>query len=188
MKPIYLEKLIAIILSIYSVSFGDIKSKIRNGKISRARAAFCYLARKYFNLSYPIIGSLINKDHSSVIYAVKNFDPFVLEGKMKKLSFSLSDYIASPAYLETQTRATKSRWSKLFQERGCKCQFCGFNDVVEIHHIVSLKAGGTNDLFNLLVLCPNHHSLLHHGLLIINPEKFPLIKIPIDLSTEAGDK
>jgi hypothetical protein len=40
-----------------------------------------------------------------------------------------------------------------------KCILCGFDAVVDVHHIIPQREGGTNDLTNLAVLCPNHHRL-----------------------------
>jgi len=42
-----------------------------------------------------------------------------------------------------------------------KCQNCGFGAKKEIHHIVPLPRGGTNNPGNLAVLCPNCHALVH---------------------------
>lgn len=48
---------------------------------------------------------------------------------------------------------------------GAKCVICGFNHVTAVHHIVSIKNGGTNALENLVTLCPNHHYMAHAGLI-----------------------
>lgn len=45
-------------------------------------------------------------------------------------------------------------------ETGFQCFICGWHeDSCDIHHIVPRNKGGTNDLSNLSVLCPNHHRL-----------------------------
>ena len=41
-----------------------------------------------------------------------------------------------------------------------KCHLCVFDRFVHLHHI-----NGKNDNENLMPLCPNHHELLHRGLL-----------------------
>jgi len=48
---------------------------------------------------------------------------------------------------------------------GGKCVMCGFSVVTAVHHIVSKKTGGTNEITNLVTLCPNHHYMAHAGLL-----------------------
>lgn len=40
-----------------------------------------------------------------------------------------------------------------------KCVVCGFNLVVDIHHIVRRKSGGKDTHDNLVTLCPNHHRM-----------------------------
>lgn len=45
------------------------------------------------------------------------------------------------------------------------CRICGFSLAVHGHHIIPKKLGGTNDLDNIVTLCPNHHALAHAGIL-----------------------
>jgi len=40
-----------------------------------------------------------------------------------------------------------------------KCIVCGFDEIVEVHHIDENRSN--NDVKNLVFLCPNHHYLLH---------------------------
>lgn len=39
------------------------------------------------------------------------------------------------------------------------CQICGFDKVVELHHLD--KNHKNNSEFNLVGLCPNHHKMIH---------------------------
>lgn len=48
---------------------------------------------------------------------------------------------------------------------GGKCVICHFEHATAVHHIVSVHNGGTNELTNLVTLCPNHHYMVHAGLL-----------------------
>jgi 5-methylcytosine-specific restriction endonuclease McrA len=47
------------------------------------------------------------------------------------------------------------------------CVVCGwepprrFSRLLHVHHIVPVAAGGTHERENLILLCPNHHSLAH---------------------------
>ena len=46
------------------------------------------------------------------------------------------------------------------------CGLCGFDGVVDVHHIegVDKKEGRSlKDIDNLIVLCPNHHAMYHRG-------------------------
>lgn len=40
-----------------------------------------------------------------------------------------------------------------------KCVVCGYNEVIDVHHIDENRQN--NDPRNLVILCPNHHALLH---------------------------
>jgi len=46
------------------------------------------------------------------------------------------------------------------------CELCGWNEATrDIHHIVPVSQGGTNTLCNIIVLCPNHHRMVHKNLI-----------------------
>jgi len=62
---------------------------------------------------------------------------------------------------------------------GYRCQICGQYigaeygaKVVEAHHIDYFVQSLNNDANNLLVLCPNHHSIIHEVNTIFNRKKF----------------
>ncbi len=56
------------------------------------------------------------------------------------------------------------------------CEVCGWNETTrDIHHITSPLKGGTNDLFNVVVVCPNHHRLIHNNL-VSQDDLFLIIK------------
>jgi hypothetical protein len=44
-----------------------------------------------------------------------------------------------------------------------RCMICGFEDAVDVHHVVGRRHQGSNDPSNLAVLCPNHHRLADQG-------------------------
>lgn len=46
-----------------------------------------------------------------------------------------------------------------------RCRICGFREAIHAHHIVAKSQRGSNGLENLITLCPNHHALVHAGLL-----------------------
>jgi HNH endonuclease len=57
----------------------------------------------------------------------------------------------------------------LLHEAGYRCSNPACRSIItlEIHHIEFVSAGGSNDPSNLLVLCPNCHSLHHTGIISI---------------------
>jgi hypothetical protein len=48
---------------------------------------------------------------------------------------------------------------------GDACSLCGWSRCVEYCHIIPAKDGGTIHPDNIVVLCPNHHTLFDRGLL-----------------------
>lgn len=51
---------------------------------------------------------------------------------------------------------------KIKLQRGNKCEMCGWDKGnCDVHHIKPKSKGGTDDISNLIVLCPNCHRLQH---------------------------
>lgn len=46
---------------------------------------------------------------------------------------------------------------------GNVCYNCGCTEAVELHHVVPLKFGGTNNLSNIVALCHRCHMAAHYG-------------------------
>lgn len=53
-----------------------------------------------------------------------------------------------------------------------RCALCGFDIVVEVHHIKCIGSfpgtslvADVNNLSNLIYLCPNHHAMVEKGLI-----------------------
>ena len=53
---------------------------------------------------------------------------------------------------------------KRLKELESKCFFCGYDIIVEIHHIIPKCKGGGDNAHNLINLCPNCHRLIHRGI------------------------
>lgn len=66
---------------------------------------------------------------------------------------------------QPNSRATIVRKLKklLLAERGYKCEECSFKvvEILQVHHVVRRCDGGSNELNNLKLLCPNCHALKH---------------------------
>jgi len=49
-----------------------------------------------------------------------------------------------------------------------RCEICGTDkELLQSHHITSKCYGGSNSVWNLAFICPNCHSSVHEGLVII---------------------
>lgn len=69
---------------------------------------------------------------------------------------------------------------KLFY--GYRCQICGDNFankyncvIAEAHHIVFFVSSLNNDASNIIVLCPNHHRIIHKANPVFEREKYSFI-------------
>ncbi|MCA1670458.1 MAG: HNH endonuclease, partial [Thermomicrobia bacterium] len=47
------------------------------------------------------------------------------------------------------------------RQYGHRCAQCGIGGVLHVHHIIPRARGGSNDLSNLVPLCPTCHALAH---------------------------
>ena len=65
------DKIIRAVCSEFGISLSDIRSRSRSVKYTVPRHTASYLIRTKTNMSYPAIGKLFNRDHSSVISSVE---------------------------------------------------------------------------------------------------------------------
>ena len=73
----------------------------------------------------------------------------------------------NPNYKHGTNQGAAKNVAKLFYRQ--QCILCGFDVVVEVHHIIPKSNGGTNDAYNLAILCPNHHAMAGRNL--ISPDE-----------------
>jgi 5-methylcytosine-specific restriction protein A len=99
--------------------------------------------------------SLIMGDVQGVMELVKNEKPGIAEQRIKYL------YSQAPA-------RNKKLVENLHEMYSGKCQICLWdpvnkygNSLCEGHHIQWLSRGGSDELSNMVLVCPNHHSAIH---------------------------
>lgn len=69
------------------------------------------------------------------------------------------------------TRSQEIRSRALERARGI-CEYCGIAGFrtaagqiyLESHHVIPLSEGGSDNIYNVVALCPNHHKEAHHGI------------------------
>lgn len=70
----------------------------------------------------------------------------------------------NPNYKGTNNRTTaKQVYFRSGMPR--RCLICSWDTFVDVHHITPRRHGGTNDLTNLIGLCPNHHRMADKGMI-----------------------
>ncbi len=151
-----------------------IRGPRKTRSIARSRAICCYALRKC-GYSYSFIGRQLNKNHATVLLAerrVENDEKMRLEAEALFADIKRCEIWEQPQIMEVPISNGRykqtGKWWRFFQEYEAFCQICEHNDVVEVHHIISVKNGGSDHVSNLILLCPTHHQMLHMGLLRIN--------------------
>ena len=90
---------------------------------------------------------------------------------------------SSKNYEKYKQFKTSDKRRRVVRELGHKCVVCGFSEVINVHHIVPARKypnGKRKKDFALkrideyIVLCPNHHALVHMGK--ISPEELKSYK------------
>lgn len=61
--------------------------------------------------------------------------------------------------------------TQAIKEYGDGCELCGYRISVETHHIIPKHQGGPHTINNLIVVCPNCHSLMTRRTIILNDRK-----------------
>lgn len=93
-----------------------------------------------------------------------------------KVNKTLQSLVDTGQHPRVRFNGVRSDARKVLQKAGIekKCCICGFDVVVEVHHIravtdfpFSATIAEVNDLSNLLYLCPNHHVMVDKGLISV---------------------
>jgi chromosomal replication initiator protein len=71
---IMIERIITAVSKKYGVPVEDIKSKKKTDNIANARHVAIYIIKKLLNLSYPSIGQIFGRDHSTVISSMNKVE------------------------------------------------------------------------------------------------------------------
>lgn len=144
------------------ISIERIVGKERTGECFKARKVFVFLARS-LGYSFPLIGTHVNRDHTTVMHAFEKAKQDVDVVRIGERRLMVN------GQMNTQHNKVKAhgRWAHIYELFGGKCFVCGFDEVVEVHHIVPRAVGGKDHPENLILLCPNHHALADRGMLQI---------------------
>ncbi len=66
---------------------------------------------------------------------------------------------------------------KAINAYGKACEICGYDLVVDVHHILEKSNGGNHEIENLVIVCPNCHALITRRILSIKSrDDIPLLK------------
>ena len=68
------EEILEIISQECDVSLSEILTRCRKKEVVNARFIFCAVMKRHFTYSLKRIGSIVHRDHTSVIHAIEEFD------------------------------------------------------------------------------------------------------------------
>ncbi len=155
------ERIFEIVEKETGINKDQMKSPLRLKDLVYARTFFSVIARDILKKSFPEIGDQLNRDHTSIIHYITNH-PEMDNIKRRVFELGLIDSI-----MPALTLKLHGRYAHIYEKYKGKCAVCSFDEVVEIHHIIPRRLGGDDDPDNLILLCPNHHSLADKGMLSI---------------------
>jgi len=154
------------ICSLLGFNLAQIKRRTRKPSIVRQREVVAWCLYYIFRFGVTEIGRYFGQDHSTIIKAIKRAKP-----PNSAICSTLQDLASKKDAFEnleiSQVDQLRAKRRKHYVAHGAKCAVCGIEDIVEVHHIVPLRSGGADSPENSILLCPNHHSMLHLGLIRI---------------------
>lgn len=84
-------------------------------------------------------------------------------------------------YLRGEIKKHKA-WirAQAIKKYGDRCELCGYGMTVDTHHIIPKYKGGSHEIDNLIVICPNCHALITRGKMVLEKRQ-DIIKIRRDM-------
>lgn len=159
--------------------FTNINSKLvekvikKYGSIDSAISELCMIPIS----PYIINDKLNNLDNKDNLINVENYIYKMTEKKFKEYILSL-DSSASIDLVKKYVKIRKYN-KKIIEDMkkkaDGKCQVCGCGcehgvSIVEAHHIKLFSLSQDNSPKNIIIVCPNHHRLIHKTKAVINVE------------------
>ena len=93
------------------------------------------------------------------------------EDTKKKIGASFKRDISKLSLLDLPKRTIR----KILHRAKAKCCLCEWNEgICDIHHVIWKKNGGSNNADNLIVVCPNCHSIIHASKEINNFKQYDI--------------
>lgn len=130
-----------------------------------------YLCKFNFDELLDITRALLENtdvDASTLDYDIKEYDVREMSEEEIENLINFKDASATVKRIVTTTKQRLYNTTIITQLKKLykgKCQICGEQpfgaDICEIHHIQYYSLSKNNDSSNLLLLCPNHHRMIH---------------------------
>ncbi len=162
------------LVNIYNLYYYDVHTNINSNIVRRVKNEFSYIAQVKEDLKAKT-NKLDTLDYKIQDF-IKECDETIVENMGDEAFRKLLDTLDSSGDIEVRQGLVKIRKynkriiDELKKEYNHVCQICGNEDtskveygvsIVEGHHIESFALTKDNSPNNLVILCPNHHRLVH---------------------------
>ena len=95
-----MNDLLTIVSKVTNITKREILSNSRKREIIQARGLFCYMAVRNLKKMRTTTGQFLNRDHSTIINAVRNYDGYIEMNVKPEVKF----YETAVAHLEDEIR------------------------------------------------------------------------------------
>ena len=102
---------------------------------------------------------MVCKECGKIFYAVKS------QSHRKTCSIECGRASRKKTFNAKPRKIFKKGKEAAYIRDGGKCVVCQFPYTAVIHHVIPKRNGGRDQLDNLITLCPNHHYMVHAGLI-----------------------
>ena len=128
-------------------------------EINRGNARFCSLscaAKAPKKLQYPQVCKQCGKEFLSASKSAKYCSD----------SCKQKNYRAKQKDISENSGSIKTLYKKF---ENVPCEICGWDKTSrDLHHILEVSNGGTNEISNIVSVCPNCHRMIHNNLISKN--------------------
>ena len=98
--------LLKLVCEVLEVDYNKVKTMGRGRKLVDARRMYCVVARKFLPLPLSTIGKFIKRDHSSVVYYLKQHYSLMETDSTYEHFYNLCEYAASQGKVEVSEDST----------------------------------------------------------------------------------
>lgn len=128
--------------------------------------------KEYVNImATPVSGTVmfdcvISSDYQSEIADVRGMNEYEFENEVSRIDENAGIYTTQKIVkIRKMTRAIGDSLKAVY---GYRCQICGEyigerydSNVIQAHHIDYFTHSMNNDSSNIMIVCPNHHAIIH---------------------------
>lgn len=121
--PVHMKRVVEVASRRFSVTVEELRSDLRGQRAVRAREAVSLIARTHYQCSYPQIGRIVNRHHSTTQRAIREAQE---RYEQDKLFRSAVDFISSRVEALAEKRKPRKRncGHSITYFRGRLCRIC----------------------------------------------------------------